>query len=138
MAVNTGGLLAPHLADPARAFFVPTISYALWAYSVPVAFGILALLIVRLALHKLLQVGMAASSWLALDPIGIGALAMLVMGGDAPTVFGGHALPQLEAVMQTVGVLATLLLWGFGLWWFLSAVLITTRYLRSGAPFNLG
>ena len=138
VAANTGGLLAPHLADPARAFTVLTISYALWAYSVPVAFGILALLILRMALHKLPPVGMAASSWLALGPIGTGALAMLVMGGDAPAVLSAHGLPQLGAAMQTVGVLAALLLWGFGLWWLLLAVLITARCIRNGVPFNLG
>ena len=115
-----------------------TISYALWAYSVPVAFGILALLILRMALHKLPPVGMAASSWLALGPIGTGALAMMVMGGDAPAVFGAHGLPQLGAAMQTAGVMAALLLWGFGLWWLLLAMLITARYFRNGVPFNLG
>ena len=138
VAANTGGLLAPHLADPARAFGVLAVSYALWAYSVPVAFGILALLILRMALHKLPPVGMAASSWLALGPIGTGALAMLVIGGDAPAVFGAHALDALGTLMQGAGVLAALLLWGFGLWWLLLACLITARHFRSGVPFNLG
>ena len=137
VAANTGGVLATHLADPDRAFSVLTISYALWAYSVPVAFGILALLILRMALHKLPPVGMAASSWLALGPIGTGALAMLVMGADAPAVFAAHGLAQIGATMQTAGVLAALLLWGFGLWWLLLAVLITARYFRSGVPFNV-
>ena len=90
-------------------------------YSVPVAFGILALLILRMALHKLPPVSMAASSWLALGPIGTGALAMLVMGADAPAVFGAHALGPLGALIQGAGVLAAMLLWGFGLWWLLLA-----------------
>ncbi len=138
VAANTGGLLAPHLADPAQAFAVLTTSYALWAYSVPVAFSILALLILRMALHKLPPVGMAASSWLALGPIGTGALGMLVMGSDAPAIFSAHGLPELGAALRTAGALAGLLLWGVGLWWLLLAVLITARHLRSGVPFNLG
>ncbi len=138
VAANTGGLLAPHLADPGRAFTVLVTSYALWAYSVPVAFGILALLILRMALHKLPPVGMAASSWLALGPIGTGALAMMVMGSDAPALFAAHGLGDLGALMQSAGVFAALLLWGFGAWWLLLAGLITARYFRSGVPFNLG
>jgi C4-dicarboxylate transporter/malic acid transport protein len=138
VAAVTGGLLAPHLADPAHQFVVLTTSYALWAYSVPVAFGILALLILRMALHKLPPASVAASSWLALGPIGTGALGMLVMGGDAPGIFAAHGLAAVGVVAQGVGVLGGLLLWGFGLWWLFLAILITIRYFRAGVPFNLG
>lgn len=65
-------------------------SYVLWAYSVPVAFCILAILILRMALHKLPHESMAASSWLALGPIGTGALGTLVLG-RRPAVARGHA-----------------------------------------------
>jgi tellurite resistance protein TehA-like permease len=41
-------------------------------------------------------------------------------------------------VAQAVGVLGGLLMWGFGLWWLLLAILITIRYFRSAVPFNLG
>jgi tellurite resistance protein TehA-like permease len=37
-----------------------------------------------------------------------------------------------------IGVVAGLLLWGFGLWWLALATLITIRYWRAGVPFNLG
>jgi tellurite resistance protein TehA-like permease len=63
----------------------------LWAYSVPVAFGILAILILRMALHKLPHESMAASSWLALGPIGTGALGMLVLGRRARHPRGARA-----------------------------------------------
>lgn len=104
----------------------------------PVAFGILALLILRMALHKLPPASVAASSWLALGPIGTGALGMLVMGGDAPGIFAAHGLAAVGVVAQGVGVLGGLLLWGFGLWWLFLAILITIRYFRAGVPFNLG
>ena len=138
VAGATGGLLAPHLADESRQFGVLTTSYALWAYSVPVAFGILSLLILRMALHKLPPAGVAASSWLALGPIGTGALGMMVMGADAPAIFAAHGLPGVGLIAQGVGVLAGVLLWGFGLWWLFLAILITIRYFRAGVPFNLG
>ena len=138
VAATTGGLLAPHLTGAAVQFTVLTTSYALWAYSVPVAFGILSLLILRMALHKLPPPSVAASSWLALGPIGTGALSMMVMGADAPAIFAGHGLAGVGLIAQGVGVLAAVLLWGFGLWWLLLAILITIRYFRAGVPFNLG
>ncbi len=138
VAAATGGLLAPHLGDAGRQFLVLTTSYALWAYSVPVAFGILSLLILRMALHKLPPASVAASSWLALGPIGTGALAMMVMGADAPAIFTAHGLADVGMIAQGLGVLAGVLLWGFGLWWLFLAILITLRYLRTGVPFNLG
>ena len=138
VAAVTGGLLAPHLGGTGRQFMVLTTSYALWAYSVPVAFGILSLLILRMALHKLPPASVAASSWLALGPIGTGALGMMVMGADSPAIFAGQGLSSVGLIAQGLGVLAGLLLWGFGLWWLVLAVLITLRYFRAGVPFNLG
>ena len=134
----SGGLLAPHLAQGSAQFGMLVTSYILWAYSVPVAFSILALLILRMALHKLPHEGMAASSWLALGPIGTGALGMLVLGGDAPAIMAAHGLADVGDVAQGIGTIAGLLLWGFGLWWLALASLITWRYWRAGIPFNLG
>ena len=138
VAAASGGLLAPHLAGAAAQFAVLTASYALWAFSVPVAFGILAILMLRMALHKLPHNSMAASSWLALGPIGTGALGLLVLGGDAPAIFAAHGLAPVGVVAQGIGVIGGLALWGFGLWWLLLAAMITVRYFREGVPFNLG
>ena len=138
VAAASGGLLAPHLNDAHSQFVTLVTGYALWAYSVPVAFSILAILILRMALHKLPHESMAASSWLALGPIGTGALGMLVLGGDAPAILAANGLSQMGSVAQGIGVIAGITLWGFGLWWLLLATLITIRYFRAGVPFNLG
>lgn len=138
VAGASGGLLAPHLAGAQAQFTVLVTSYVLWAYSVPVAFGIIAILILRMALHKLPHESMAASSWLALGPIGTGALGMLVLGGDAQAILAANGLAALGPVAQGIGTIAGLLLWGFGLWWLALATLITIRYWRAGIPFNLG
>lgn len=134
----SGGLIAPHLSAGPAQFALLTASYALWAYSVPIAFGILSTLMLRMALHNLPHRNMAASSWLALGPIGTGALGLLVLGGDAPAIFAAHGLAGVGAVAQGIGVIGGLTLWGFGLWWVLLASMITVRYAREGAPFNLG
>jgi C4-dicarboxylate transporter/malic acid transport protein len=138
VAAASGGLLAPHLADAHSQLVVLVTSYVLWAFSLPVAFSILTILLLRMALHKLPHENMAASSWLALGPIGTGALGMLVLGGDAPLIFAANAMPGVGEIAAGLGLVAGITLWGFGLWWMLMALLITGRYLRAGIPFNLG
>ncbi|VVP48733.1 hypothetical protein PS900_05271 [Pseudomonas fluorescens] len=138
VAAASGGLLAPHLADAHSQLVVLVTSYVLWAFSLPVAFSILTILLLRMALHKLPHENMAASSWLALGPIGTGALGMLVLGGDAPLIFAANGMPGVGEIAAGLGLVAGITLWGFGLWWMLMALLITVRYLRAGIPFNLG
>lgn len=138
VAAASGGLLAPHLADAHSQLVVLVTSYVLWAFSLPVAFSILTILLLRMALHKLPHENMAASSWLALGPIGTGALGMLLMGADAPAIFAANGLPGIGEIAEGLGLVAGITLWGFGLWWMLIALLITVRYLRAGIPFNLG
>ncbi|WP_027922460.1 TDT family transporter [Pseudomonas sp. URMO17WK12:I12] len=138
VAAASGGLLAPHLADAHSQLVVLVTSYVLWAFSLPVAFSILTILLLRMALHKLPHENMAASSWLALGPIGTGALGMLLLGADAPAIFAANGLPGMGEIAAGLGLVAGITLWGFGLWWMLIAVLITLRYLRASIPFNLG
>ncbi|MDB6146047.1 MAG: C4-dicarboxylate transporter [Pseudomonas sp.] len=138
VAASSGGLLAPYLVDASAQFNMLITSYVLWAFSVPVAFSLLTILLLRMALHKLPPADMASSTWLALGPIGTGSLGLLVLGADAPAIFAAHGMPGLGEIANGIGLVAGITLWGFGLWWLLTAVLITLRYLRGGIPFNLG
>ena len=138
VAAASGGLLAPYLTDTVMQFHVLITSYVLWAFSVPVAFSILTILILRMALHKLPHESMAASSWLALGPVGTGALGLLLLGADAPAIFAANGLAGMGEIVEGVGLIAGVILWGVGLWWIVMAAMITVRYFRSGIPFNLG
>lgn len=138
VAAVSGGLLAPHLADSHSQFSVLITSYVLWAMSVPVAFSVLTILLLRMALHKLPHESMAASSWLALGPISTGALGLIVLGADSPLILSGNGLPGVGEIASGLGLIGGVILWGVGVWWCLMAVLITARYLRNGIPFNLG
>jgi C4-dicarboxylate transporter/malic acid transport protein len=138
VAAASGGLLAPHLTDAHSQFSVLITSYVLWALSVPVAFSILTILLLRMALHKLPHESMAASSWLALGPVSTGAFGLMVLGADSPLIFAANGLPGVGEIAAGLGLIAGIMLWGVGVWWLLMAVLITTRYLRNGIPFNLG
>ncbi|ACB96080.1 TDT family transporter [Beijerinckia indica] len=137
VAASSGGLLAPYLSDP-EAFQIIMVSYALWAYSVPLAMSILVILVLRLMLHKLPGKDMAASGWLALGPIGTGSLGLLLLGGDAPHVFSAAGLPGIGEIAYGLGIIGGTILWGYGLWWLLLAMLKTAHYLREGMPFNMG
>lgn len=137
VAAASGGLLAPHLPTE-QAFATLIAGYVLWAFSVPLAMSILVILLLRLALHKLPQRDMAASGWLSLGPIGTGALGLLLLGREAPRIFAEAGLPGLGEIAQGFGVIGALLLWGYGSWWLLLALLKTAHYLKAGIPFNMG
>ncbi len=138
VAASSGGLLAPYLASAGDKFLTLVLSYVLWALSVPVALCIIAILILRMALHRLPPDSMAASSWLPLGPLGTGALGMLVLGANAPPIFAAHGLADFGMIAEGIGLVGGLLLWGAGLWWVMLATLITIRHFRAGIPFNLG
>jgi C4-dicarboxylate transporter/malic acid transport protein len=138
VAAASGGLLIGHLEPGASATRILLVSYALWGVSVLPATGILAILFLRMALHKLPKREVAASSWLALGPIGTGALGLLLLGEQAPRVLIGAQMVQIGRAANGFGVIGAAILWGFGLWWFLLALLITVRYLRESLPFNMG
>ena len=137
VAAVSGALLVPHLSA-SEALTVLILSYALWAFSVPLAMSMLVVLLLRLVLHKLPERNMAASGWLALGPIGTGALGLLLLGGDAPSVFAVAGLGGVGEFAFGLGIIGGTILWGYGAWWLLLAILKTTRYFREGMPFNLG
>ena len=138
VAASSGGLLLGHLPADTHAVAILLGSYLLWGVSVLPAFAILTILMLRLVLHKLPEKELAVSSWLALGPIGTAALALLVLGHQAPMLMASLGLAQLGQLFQQAGILASLILLGFGLWWLGIAVLTTLYHAKQDLPFNLG
>ena len=138
VAASSGGLLLGHLAADTHAVAILLGCYVLWGVSVLPAFAILTILMLRLVLHKLPEKELAVSSWLALGPIGTAALALLVLGHQAPMLMASLGLVQLGQLFQQAGILASLILLGFGLWWLGIAVLTTLHHAKQDLPFNLG
>ncbi|WP_266104125.1 C4-dicarboxylate ABC transporter [Xanthomonas cassavae] len=114
VAAASGGPLAAQLADAQAQFIVTIASYALWAYSVPVAMGILVILLLRMALHPLPPASMAASIWLPLGPLGTAALGMLSIGQHAPAILAAQGLTDLGRIAGGLGVIGAVLFWGAG------------------------
>lgn len=138
VAAASGGLLAMHVANSVAAAHMVLLCYILWAVSVPLALGILVVLFLRLVLHKLPKRDMAVSSWLALGPLGTGALGLLILGHDAPAALGAIGMGDVGVVAHGIGVVGGLILWGYGAWWLVMAAAITISYVNQGLPFNMG
>ncbi len=137
VAAASGGLLVPHLAEGAQ---LPVLfaSFVLWSCSLPLALGILVILFLRLALHKLPHASMAATSFLALGPVGTGALGLTLFSVNGGQALAAGGLGALAPAISGAALLGAVLLWGYGLWWLGLAVAITINHLRQGLPFNLG
>jgi tellurite resistance protein TehA-like permease len=133
----SGAQVLQHLPQAGAVGFL-ILNYALWALSVPLAMSILVILLLRLVLHKLPHREMAASSWLALGPIGTGALGLLLLGQDGLSVFTAAGMPTVGEVAQGLGIVGGAILWGYGLWWLSVAMIVTLHYLDEGLPFNIG
>jgi hypothetical protein len=74
--------------------------------------SILVILLLRLALHKLPDQDMAASGCLALGPIGTGVLGLLLLGGEAQTVFAVSGLSGVGEVAFGLGIIGGTMLRG--------------------------
>jgi C4-dicarboxylate transporter/malic acid transport protein len=134
----SGGLLLPHIAGAAPQMTLLFVSYVLWACSVPLALGILTILFLRMALHKLPPAGMAATAFLAPGPIGTGALGLTLFAMNGRAVLEANGLGALAGAISGTSLFGAVLLWAYGLWWLGMALAVTLRYLRHGLPFNLG
>ncbi len=134
----SGGLLLGYLPGNPASSAILFFSYALWGTSVLPALGILAILFLRMVLHKLPGPDMAVSSWLAMGPIATGALGLLQLGEQAPRILVAPELIGVGQLAESTGVIGACILWGYGLWWLVIAILTTLHYLRQGLPFNMG
>jgi C4-dicarboxylate transporter/malic acid transport protein len=137
VSAASGAILAPFL-NTDLALRILLISYALWAFSVPLALSILAILLLRLILHDLPPSDMAATGWLALGPIGTGALGLISLGSDSTRILPLAHFADIAQVAFGIGLIGAIALLGYGAFWLSMAILMTAHYLRHGMPFNLG
>jgi len=139
VTAGSGALLIPHLAGDGAQFTMLFTSYVLWACSVPLALGILVILFLRMALHKLPPASMGATGFLALGPIGTGAFGLALFAANSGGVLAARGLGDLASAMAGASLLGAVLLWGYGLWWLAIAIATTASHARGGQlPFNLG
>ena len=138
VAATSGWIVAPQLLDPAQQQAMVISSIILWAFSVPVALALLAILLLRMALYKLPPAALSATTWLGLGPIGTGSLGMFLMCQQSMLLESNPIFGPFSHVVAGFGWVTGILLWGFGAWWLLLALGITCHYLKQGISFNLG
>ncbi|KAJ4414752.1 Plasma membrane sulfite pump involved in sulfite metabolism [Gnomoniopsis sp. IMI 355080] len=115
-------------------------TYVMWGMSMPFAMIVLVLYYQRLALHKLPPPEIIVSSFLPLGPLGMGGRTIFYAGKVAREL-----LPQVEFlsdvaiagdVLYVMGMLASLVMWGFGIVWMIFA--LATIWSSRPFPFNMG
>lgn len=136
VVASSGGILLGSMSEPEHKIIILLFSYMLWGLSVLPAFSILTILFLRMALHQLPSKQLSISGCLALGPIGTGALALLLLGKQAPQVFNHTEWSGLGHFLHYAGILGATVLIGFGIWWFVMAVF--TIYKGLNTTFNLG
>lgn len=125
--------LVPHAgAGGGRLLLV--LGYATYGMGFVLFLLTMGLLFARLVLHPLPPAALAPTVWIALGPVGVGALAALALARVTPA-----AASVTAGAVGTVSLLFASALWGFGMWWLAIAAALLVRYVRSGGlAFHLG
>jgi C4-dicarboxylate transporter/malic acid transport protein len=126
VAAASAGGIALHVS-PSLQNVLLVSGALLWAFSVPLALAILAIVFLRLATAKLPGKELAVSGWLTIGPLGTGSLAATLLG-HAGTAQGFLA----------VGLVVGLVLWAYGAWWWTIGIFGTLYHARRELPFNMG
>lgn len=121
-------------SSPAIARALLLASYGFWGMGFLLYLLIATMLHHRLVVHPLPHAALAPSLWIGLGPIGVGALALVKLAAAGGGVFG-----PAGSTVALLSRLAATALWGFGVWWLLTAALLLVHYRRSGPlPYGIG
>lgn len=130
--------------DTERATQLLFTGYVLWGMTIPIAFFVIAIFFQRLMLHSLPAKESLVSCLLPMGPFGASSGALLSLGMVAMDIFNERTTPNADAALLSfghsavgVGLVAGLILWGFGVWWLpMIASLLCTQW--GSLPFNMG
>ena len=132
----SGGVLLPLLpAGDREAIWI--LSMIAFSLSVPLALGILTLLFLKFATHSIPLARQGASAWIAVGPLGTGALAIVELTHELSASWLNN-IPMVVGAAGALGLIAGLVLWGYGLWWWAIAVAISWRLLKQSSAFDMG
>jgi tellurite resistance protein TehA-like permease len=88
----------------------------------------------RLVFHPLPAAPLAPSLWIGLGPVGVAVLGLVRLAQVGAPIWGSAA-----AAVSAVSTIGAAMLWGFGLWWLVAAILLLAGYLRAGRlPYSVG
>lgn len=152
VAAASGGIVAPLLED-GHARLTLVVSWIILGSGLSVAFFLMTLYYLRLAIYKIPPAALIVSAFLPLGPCGQGAFALLKLSqvlwdltretgqalGTAASATADDAR-IMAASIYAVSIVAALLLWGLGLVWLTLAisVLFDLWLVSDEVRFNLG
>ncbi|KAK9903430.1 hypothetical protein WJX75_005365 [Coccomyxa subellipsoidea] len=130
------------VVDPRSAAQLVFTGYVLWGMTIPLAFFVITIFFLRLMLHSMPSKESMVSCLLPMGPFGASSGALISLGALAMEVFSEQTnsdpiLVNFARSAAGFGLVAGLILWGFGVWWLLmTASLLGTHWGR--LPFNMG
>ncbi len=124
-------LIATWGSEPLSSFMC-LVSFSFFGIGFFLFLIVTVLLMARLIYHGLPHAHLAPTLWIGLGPIGVGSMALARLSTAASPILGGY-IGEAQVFLR----LASLCLWGFGVWWLFSAILLTLYYLREPFPFAM-
>lgn len=113
-----GSLIIPCLSGIVQEFVI-FLNYFGWGAGFFIYLSLLAISMYRFILHRPLPSILAPTIWINLGPIGAGVVALINLIKNSPFI-----------TMQEPFFAFGFLLWGFGIWWFIMAVILTLHYIK--------
>ncbi|AAB90885.1 MULTISPECIES: tellurite-resistance/dicarboxylate transporter [Archaeoglobus] len=114
--------------SPNETFFVTSLIY--FGIGLMLFLFISTILFLRLVNHELPVFELAPTNFILLAPIGILIVDFTLIAKHAEAIFSANLVP--------LALIASISLWGFGLWALAVNILLLLRYLRQEMPFFLG
>lgn len=139
VAASSGAMLIPSMSAFTRNFaFVVCI--ALWAISVLLALCIITLILKQFITRSINKPMLAPSAWLILGPIGNGMLGLMSLAYASHFIIIPHSMVSFQHAIQLmpgVALIAAIMIWGFGFWWLIVALIIGVLHTITRIQFAL-
>ena len=98
---------------------ITVINYSAWGAGFFLYLSLLSIIIYRLILHSPLPGKIAPTIWINLGPIGAGSIALI-------NIIKNSSYVNIKEPFFVF----TFIFWGFGLWWFIMAIIMTLNYIK--------
>jgi len=103
------------------------INYFAWSSGFFLYLALFSVVMYRLITHEPMPCGMAPSIWINLGPIGVGTSTLIIL------VKNSYFISTKDMFFGIA-----MILWGFGVWWFFMAVIMTIHYIKNlNLPYSL-
>ena len=133
VSAAVGALLIPYLGDAESKRLLMYLCYSLFGISFMAAFIIITMIWSRLAHAGTSGGARVPTLWIVLGPLGQSITAMGALGLVASQVVSAEKAALLDGMSSVFGVPV----WGFAMFWFVLASLLTLKALKLKMPFSL-